>query len=114
MGQKRTRSGRVISSTTVSPGDGLTAIYQPSISMLTLAVCVFAGKRPDCDHTREIGENISNLLMSGCGTAGRQLCVLLLLPDQSVPNARQPGDGVHMCPPEKAQIQRAQRVFLTS
>lgn len=47
-------------------------------------------------------------------TARRQLSVALLFPGLSVPNARQPGNAVHTCDPEKAQIQRAQRTVLTS
>lgn len=47
-------------------------------------------------------------------TARRQLSVALLFPGLSVPNARQPGNGVHTCDPEKTQIQRAQRTVLTS
>uniref|UniRef100_A0A674NXA5 HORMA domain containing 1 n=1 Tax=Takifugu rubripes TaxID=31033 RepID=A0A674NXA5_TAKRU len=65
VGQKRTRSGRIISTT--------------------------VRERRDCEHASSDG------------------CQIGL----SVPNARQPGNAVHTCDPEKTQIQRAQRTVLT-
>lgn len=82
-GQKRTRSGRIISSTTVSRGYGFTATkYQYAKAS---SVCVSTGKRRECGHARscerQIGENVlTHFQPSLCRTASRRsACVGWLL-----------------------------------
>ncbi|TWW79766.1 HORMA domain-containing protein 1 [Takifugu flavidus] len=87
VGQKRTRSGRIISSTTEKDVTVSMPAATGAKSVRTF-LAVFVG----C--VRSSWENFISLGLS-------------------VPNARQPGNAVHTCDPEKTQIQRAQRTVLT-